>query len=231
MNELAETSTLDLTPLWITLQVSSLTVIVLLILGTPIAWWLAFTRSRFKIPVESVTALPLVLPPTVLGFYLLVFMGSNGPAGQIWTSLTGQPLAFSFTGLIVASCIYSLPFVVQPLQAAFESMDKRSIEAAWTLGASQLRTFIHVVIPQVRRGLLTAVVLGFAHTMGEFGVILMVGGNIPGETQVVSIAIYEQVETLNYGSAHRLSAGLLLFSFLVLFLVYGVNRRWHIELK
>lgn len=231
MTGLSETGSLDLTSLWITLQVASLTVVILLIVGTPIAWWLAFTRSRFKIPVESVTALPLVLPPTVLGFYLLVFMGSNGPAGQLWSSLTGHPLAFSFSGVVIASCIYSLPFVVQPLQAAFESMDKRAIEAAWTLGASRVRTFIQVVIPQIRRGLLTAVVLGFAHTLGEFGVILMVGGNIPGETQVVSIAIYEQVETLNYSAAQALSAGLLVFSFLVLILVYGVNRRWHIELK
>ena len=231
MNGITETSSLDLTPLWLTLQVASLTVVLLLIIGTPIAWWLAFTRSRFKIPMESITALPLVLPPTVLGFYLLIFMGANGPAGQFWTALTGHPLAFSFTGLVVASCIYSLPFVVQPLQAAFETMDKRAIEAAWTLGVSRIRTFIHVVIPQIRRGLLTAVVLGFAHTLGEFGVILMVGGNIPGETQVVSIAIYEQVEILNYSAAHMLSAGLLVFSFLVLLLVYGVNRHWHMEIK
>jgi molybdate transport system permease protein len=231
MTGLSEAGKLDLTPLWITLQVASLTVLLLLIIGTPIAWWLAFTRSRLKIPLESVTALPLVLPPTVLGFYLLIFMGANGPAGQAWTSFTGQPLAFSFAGLVFASCIYSLPFVVQPLQAAFEGMDKRAIEAAWTLGASRVRAFIQVVIPQIRRGLLTAVVLGFAHTLGEFGVILMVGGNIPGETQVVSIAIYEQVEILDYSAAHRLSAGLLLFSFLVLMLVYGVNRRWHIDLK
>lgn len=231
MTGLGETGSLDLTPLWITLEVASLTVVILLIVGTPIAWWLAFTRSRFKIPVESVTALPLVLPPTVLGFYLLIFMGAKGPAGQLWTSFTGHPLAFSFAGVVIASCIYSLPFVVQPLQAAFESMDKRAIEAAWTLGASRVRTFIQVVIPQIRRGLLTAVVLGFAHTLGEFGVILMVGGNIPGETQVVSIAIYEQVETLNYTAAQELSAGLLMFSFMVLVFVYGVNRRWHIELK
>jgi molybdate transport system permease protein len=172
-----------------------------------------------------------VLPPTVLGFYLLLAMGANGAAGQFWTSLTGHPLAFSFAGLVVASCVYSLPFVVQPLQAAFESLDKRTVEAAWTLGASRVRTFVHVVVPQIRRGLLTAVVLGFAHTLGEFGVILMVGGNIPGETQVVSIAIYEQVEMLDYAQAHKLSAGLLLFSFLVLVLVYGVNRRWHTEMK
>lgn len=228
---MTEVAGLDMQPLWITLQLASLTVLVLLLVGTPLAWWLAFTRSRFKIPMESVTALPLVLPPTVLGFYLLVFMGANGAGGQFWTAMTGHPLAFSFMGLVFASCIYSLPFVVQPLQAAFEGMDRRAVEAAWTLGASRSRTFIQIVIPQVRRGLLTAVVLGFAHTLGEFGVILMVGGNIPGETQVVSIAIYEQVEALNYGAAQQLSAGLLLFSFVVLLLVYGVNRHWHTELK
>jgi molybdate transport system permease protein len=228
---MTEVTGLDMQPLWITLQLASLTVLVLLLVGAPLAWWLAFTRSRFKIPMESITALPLVLPPTVLGFYLLIFMGANGAGGQFWTAMTGHPLAFSFMGLVFASCIYSLPFVVQPLQAAFEGMDRRAVEAAWTLGASRSRTFIQIVIPQVRRGLLTAVVLGFAHTLGEFGVILMVGGNIPGETQVVSIAIYEQVEALNYGAAQQLSAGLLLFSFIVLLLVYGVNRHWHTELK
>ena len=228
---MTEVTSLDMEPLWITLQLASITVLILLLVSAPLAWWLAFTRSRFKIPMESVTALPLVLPPTVLGFYLLVFMGANGAGGQFWTAMTGHPLAFSFVGLVFASCIYSLPFVVQPLQAAFEGMDRRAVEAAWTLGASRSRTFIQIVIPQVRRGLLTAVVLGFAHTLGEFGVILMVGGNIPGETQVVSIAIYEQVEALNYEAAQHLSAGLLLFSFIVLLLVYGVNRHWHTELK
>lgn len=221
------TASMDLTPVWISLQVSALTVFCLLIIGMPIAWWLAHTHSRLKIPIEAVTALPLVLPPTVLGFYLLLFLGPNGPAGQLWISLTGSPLAFSFSGLIIASCVYSLPFVVQPLQAAFETMDKRSIEAAWTLGASRFKTFLLIIIPQIRRGLLTAIVLGFAHTLGEFGVVLMVGGNIPGETQVISIAIYEMVEILDYESAHKLSVGLLLFSFVVLFLVYGVNRQWH----
>jgi molybdate transport system permease protein len=218
---------LDLVPLWITLKLAALTVCSLLLISMPLAWWLAATRSRFKVPVEAVTALPLVLPPTVLGFYLLLLLGPNGPAGQAWIALTGSPLAFSFGGLLLASCVYSLPFVVQPLQAAFESMDRRSVEAAWTLGASRTRTFLLVVLPQIRRGLLTAVVLGFAHTLGEFGVVLMVGGNIPGETQVVSIAIYERVEILDYVAAHKLSAGLLVFSFLVLFMVYGINRRWH----
>jgi molybdate transport system permease protein len=202
---------------------------VLLVLSMPLAWWLAYTRSRFKVPIEALTALPLVLPPTVLGFYLLLLLGPNGPAGQMWIYLTGAPLAFSFSGLIVASCVYSLPFVVQPLQAAFESMDRRSVEAAWTLGASRSKTFVLIIIPQIRRGLLTAIVLGFAHTLGEFGVVLMVGGNLPGETQVVSIAIYELVEILNYQAAHALSAGLLIFSFSVLFMVYGINRHWYGE--
>ena len=221
----------DMQPIWLTLQLASITVLVLLVLSTPIAWWLAHTKSKLKVPLEAVTALPLVLPPTVLGFYLLVFMGANGPLGQLWIHVTGHPLSFSFIGLVVASCIYSLPFVVQPLQAAFESLDRHAIEAAWTLGASRSKTFLTVIVPQARRGLLTAIVLGFAHTMGEFGVVLMVGGNIPGQTQVVSIAIYENVETLAYGTAHAMSAGLLVFSFTVLFLVYGVNRRWHFGLQ
>jgi molybdate transport system permease protein len=167
----------------------------------------------------------------VLGFYLLIFMGPQGAAGSVWQSLTGQPLAFTFSGLVLASCIYSLPFVVQPLQAAFETLDRRAVEAAWTLGASRVYTFATVIVPQVRRGLLTAVVLGFAHTLGEFGVVLMVGGNLPGETQVISVAIYEQVELLNYDVAASLSAGLLLFSFLVLLTVYSLNSRWYVELK
>ncbi|MGB0723631.1 MAG: molybdate ABC transporter permease subunit [Gammaproteobacteria bacterium] len=210
----------------LTLQLAALTVLILLLLGGPLAWWLAHTRSRLKTPIEAITALPLVLPPTVLGFYLLILLGPKGPLGALSVALTGAPLAFSFAGLLIASCLYSLPFVVQPLQAAFEGMDRRVVEAAWTLGASRLRAFFTMVIPQIRRGLLTAVVLGFAHTLGEFGVVLMVGGNIPGETQVVSIAIYEYVEILEYGMAHTLSLGLLLLSFLVLTIVYGVNRRW-----
>jgi molybdate transport system permease protein len=154
-------------------------------------------------------------------------MGSQGPLGTFWIELTGRPLSFSFTGLVVASCVYSLPFVVQPLQAAFENLDRYAIEAAWTLGASKLKSFFTIALPQARHGILTAIVLGFAHTLGEFGVVLMVGGNIRGETQVVSIAIYEQVETMDYSSAHVLSIGLLLFSFMVLFIVYGANQRWH----
>lgn len=223
MNE----ETLDLQPIWLTLELAAITVCMLLLLGLPLAWWLSRTDSPMKTPVEAVTALPLVLPPTVLGFYLLILMGADGVLGQWWTQLTGHPLSFSFTGLVVASCVYSLPFVVQPLQAAFESLDRHAVEAAWTLGASRFKTFYSIILPQARRGLLTAIVLGFAHTMGEFGVVLMVGGNIPGQTQVLSIAIYEQVETMSYHSAHMMSVGLLIFSFLVLFLVYGINRRWH----
>ncbi|MCG6862679.1 MAG: molybdate ABC transporter permease subunit [Chromatiaceae bacterium] len=222
---------LDLTPVWLSMKLAGVTVALLVVLGIPLAWWLARTRSPFKIPVEALTALPLVLPPTVLGFYLLVLLGSSGPAGQIWTRITGHPLAFSFTGLVIASCVYSLPFVVQPLQAAFEALDRRAVEASFTLGASRTRTFLRVVLPGIRRGLITAMVLGFAHTLGEFGVVLMVGGNIPGETQVVATAIYEYVEILDYDAAGALSAGLLGFSFLVLLLVYGANRRWHAELK
>ncbi len=231
MIESVNTGALDLAPVWLTLKLSAVTVAVLLVLSLPLAWWLAFTRSKFKVPVEAVTALPLVLPPTVLGFYLLVFLGPNGPAGQFWNSIAGHPLAFSFTGLVIASCLYSLPFVVQPLQAAFESLDRKAVEAAWTLGANTLRTFFTIIIPQARRGFLIAIVLGFAHTMGEFGVVLMVGGNIPDETQVVSIAIYEQVEMLNFQAAEQLSTGLLVFSFLVLVMVYSINRQWGRGLK
>lgn len=218
-----------LEPVWLSLRLSLTTVLILLLLGVPLAWWLANTRSRWKTPLEAVTALPLVLPPSVLGFYLLVFMGPQGAAGALWQTLAGHPLAFSFAGLVVASCIYSLPFVVQPLQSAFETLDRRAVEASWTLGASAAYTFITVIVPQARRGLLTAIILGFAHTLGEFGVVLMVGGNIPGETQVVSVAIYEQVELLDYDVAGTLSAGLLLFSFVVLVVVYSMNRRWYVE--
>ena len=221
----------DLQPVWLTLQLSSITVIVLLIIGMPVAWWLSGTRSRLKIPIEAITALPLVLPPTVLGFYLLVLLGTNGVLGQGWIALSGHPLSFTFTGLVIASCIYSLPFVVQPLQAGFEAIDRHTSEAAWMLGASRLKTFFTIVLPQARRGLLTAIVLGFAHTMGEFGVILMVGGNIPGKTQVISIAIYEQVEQMSYMTAHILSLSLLVFSFVVLVVVYSINRRWHFRMS
>ncbi|MDX1811267.1 MAG: molybdate ABC transporter permease subunit [Gammaproteobacteria bacterium] len=218
-----------LTPLVLTLKLALVTVFILFIIGMPLAWWLAETRSRFKPLLESITALPLVLPPTVLGFYLLILLGQNGVLGGFWFNLTGSQLAFSFLGLVIASCLYSLPFVVQPLQTAFEKLDKKSIEAAYTLGASPQRTFVRVVLPMIRRGLITALVLGFAHTIGEFGVVLMVGGNIPDETQVMSIAIYEAVETMDYTAAHWMSAGLLVFSLLVLFSVYALNKKWSVH--
>ena len=215
---------IDLGPLWLTLHLAAVTTAILLVLGTPLAWWLATTRSRVKPLVEAVTALPLVLPPTVLGFYLLILLSPSAPIGGAWVSLTGEALTFSFTGLVVASLLYSLPFMVQPLQAAFERVGPLPMEAAASLRASRLDAFFTVAVPLSARGFLTAAVLTFAHTIGEFGVVLMIGGNIPGETRVISIAIYEQVETLRYAEAHVLSAGLLVFSFVVLATVYAVNR-------
>lgn len=215
----------DLGPLFLTLRLAALTTLLLLLLGTPLAWWLAHTRSRWKAPIEALTALPLVLPPTVIGFYLLVLLNPTAPLGRWWVQLTGQTLTFSFSGLVVASLIYSLPFTVQPLQAAFELVGRRPLEAAATLRASPLDAFFSVASPLALRGYVTAAVLSFAHTIGEFGVVLMVGGNIPGQTKLISIQIYEQVETLRYDEAHVLSAGLMLFSFAVLMVVYTVNRR------
>lgn len=215
---------IDLGPLWLTLHLAAVTTALLLILGTPLAWWLATTRSRARPFIEAITALPLVLPPTVLGFYLLILLSPNSTLGGAWVSMTGETLTFSFTGLVVASIIYSLPFMVQPLQAAFERVGPMPMEAAASLRASRLDAFLTVAVPLSARGFLTACVLTFAHTIGEFGVVLMIGGNIPGETRVISIAIYEQVETLRYDEAHILSAGMLVFSFLVLALVYTFNR-------
>ena len=216
---------MELGPVWISLKLASVTVVVLMLLGTPLAWWLAFTRSRSRAGVEALVAMPLVLPPTVLGFYLLILLGPAGPIGSFWVEVTGTTLTFSFSGLVIASVIYSFPFAVQPLQTAFEGIGRAPLEAAATLGATPLDTFLRVASPLALRGYLSAIVLGFAHTLGEFGVVLMVGGNIPGVTKVISIAIYEQVETLNYAEAHYLSAGLLTFSFVVLLGVYVVNRR------
>jgi len=207
----------------LTLKLAALTTVILLLISTPISWWLSSTQHKSKPIIESLIALPLVLPPTVLGFYLLILLGSNGWLGQLSVYFTGQTLAFTFAGLLIASVLYSLPFVVQPLQTAFEQLNRKSVEAAYILGAYPLKVFFTIVLPQTKRGFLTATVLGFAHTVGEFGVVLMVGGNIPGETQVVSIAIYELVESLEYEAAHMLSAGLLVFSFLVLVLVYAFN--------
>lgn len=219
----------DLGPLWLTIRLAALTMAILLIIGTPVAWWLATTRSRIRSAVEAVTALPLVLPPTVLGFYLLVILSPKSPIGSAWVELTGQTITFSFTGLVIASVLYSMPFTVQPLQAAFEAIGRGPMEAAATLRASPIDAFFSVLAPMAGRGFLTASVLTFAHTIGEFGVVLMVGGNIPGQTKVISIAIYEHVETLNYASAHVLSAILLIFSFLVLLFVYVMNRRFPVH--
>jgi molybdate transport system permease protein len=220
----------DLSALLITLKLAAVTTVILLLLGIPLAWWLARTRARLKPLVETLVALPLVLPPTVLGFYLLIALGPQGPIGQLMAWLGGPQLAFSFSGLVLGSVIYSLPFVVQPLQTAFAAIDSRLLEAAATLRAHPLDRFFSLVLPLARPGLITATTLGFAHTLGEFGVVLMIGGNIPGETQVLSIAIYDHVETLAYDRAHLLSAGLLLFSFLVLFLVYRLNRQQGVRL-
>ena len=213
-------------PLWLSVQLAATTMLILIAVGTPLAWWLARTESRWKSVVQAIVALPIVLPPTVLGFYLLIVLGPNGAVGSWWVELTGEALTFSFSGLVIASCFYSLPFAVQPLLAAFESLDRHDLEAAWTLGASKLDAFFSIAVPLSARGFLGAAVLSFAHTLGEFGVVLMVGGNIPGETRVISIAIYDQVESLNYASAHRLSAILLVFAFVVLFTMFAINRRW-----
>jgi len=214
----------DLGPVWLSLALAGVTTAILLIVGTALAWWLAGTRSRAKPFVEAVTALPLVLPPTVIGFYFLIALGPASPIGSFWMQLTGDTLTFSFSGLVVASIFYSLPFTVQPLQSAFESIGRSALEAAASLRANPLDTFITVVVPVSMRSFIAAAVLTFAHTIGEFGVVLMVGGNIPGKTKVISIAIYEHVETLNYAQAHWLSAMLLLFSFAVLFVVYAFVR-------
>ena len=222
-------SLIDFQPIWLSLQLAGVTVLILLVLATPVAWWLAHTRCRLRVVVEAVVALPLVLPPTVLGFYMLILLGPNGWVGGPVQALTGSALSFSFAGLVFASCLYSLPFVVQPLHSAFESVGKIPLETAQSLGASRLDAFFSVISPLARRGYLTAVVLGFAHTLGEFGVVLMVGGNIPGKTKVISIEIYDRVEVLEYTQAHTLSAGLLIFSFLVLVMVYSINRRLPVQ--
>ena len=216
----------DLIALGVTLKLAGLTTLILLLVGTPLAWWLSRTRWRFRFLIEALVALPLVLPPTVLGFYLLIALGPHGPIGGLMESIGAQPLAFTFTGLVIGSVFYSMPFVIQPLQGAFTAIGRRPLEVAATLRASPLDRFFTVAVPLARPGFLTAAVLGFAHTIGEFGVVLMIGGNIPGQTQVLSIAIYDHVETLEYAHAHWLSGGLLILSFLLLMVVYGLNRRF-----
>ena len=215
----------DWQTLTLTLQVAALTTGTLLVLGTPLAWWLAHSRSWFKQPVTVLVAMPLVLPPAVLGFYLLVLMGPHGPIGQ-WTQAMGLGvLPFTFAGLVVASTVYSMPFMVQPLHNAFEALGQRPLEVAASLRSSPMDSFVHVVLPLCRPAFITGTVMSFAHTMGEFGVVLMVGGNIPGVTRVVSVQIYDHVEAMEYGDAHRLSAILLVFSFAVLLLLYSYNAR------
>ena len=213
----------DLAAIVLTLKLATVTTVLLLLIGTPIAWWLARTRSAWKGAVGAVVALPIVLPPTVIGFYLLVVMGPNGPVGQLTQSLGLGVLPFTFSGLVVASVFYSMPFVVQPIQNAFEAIGERPLEAAATLRASPVDTFFSVALPLARPGYLTATVLGFAHTVGEFGVVLMIGGNIPDKTRVVSVQIYNHVEALEYAQAHWLAAGMVAFSFVVLLLLYTLN--------
>ena len=215
----------DLQAIWLTSKLALSTTVVLLLLGTPVAWWLARTRSRWRAPVAAVVALPLVLPPTVLGFYLLVVFGPHGWGGQVTQALGLGLLPFTFGGLLVGSILYSLPFAVQPLQAAFEAVGRRPLEAAATLRASPFDSFVHVVLPLARTGIVQAAVLTFAHTVGEFGVVLMIGGNIPERTRVVSTQIYGHVEALEYAQAHWLSAAMVLFSFAVLLALAVLNRR------
>ena len=217
---------MSLGPLWLSVQLAAVTMLLLLVIATPLGWWLAKSKSKLRPAVQAIVALPIVLPPTVLGFYLLILLGPAGAIGGWWLSLTGNALTFSFAGLVIASRVYSLPFAVQPIMSAFESVPKGELEAARTLGASPRDAFFSVALPQSMRGYLNAAVLSFAHTLGEFGVVLMVGGNIPGETRVISIDIYDKVESLNYTAAHQLSATLLVFAFLVLLAMFVVNRRW-----
>ncbi len=213
----------DLGAIWLTLKLAGVTTLLLLLIGTPIAWWLARTRSVWKGPVGAVVALPIVLPPTVIGFYLLLLMGPNGPVGRFteWAGIGLLP--FSFGGLVVASVFYSMPFVVQPIQNAFEAIGERPLEAAATLRASPLDAFFSVAVPLAKPGFLTATILGFAHTVGEFGVVLMIGGNIPDKTRVVSVLIYDHVEALEYAQAHVLAGGMVVFSFIVLLALYMLN--------
>lgn len=210
----------------LTLRLGAISTLVLLIIGLPLAWWLARLESRIKPLLEAVVALPLVLPPVVLGFYLLIAFSPQGPLGSLWMRLTGEPLAFTFFGLIVGSVIYSLPFVIQPIQKAFEGLDTGLLEAARLMGAGPLDRFFTVVLPLSLPQIITAACLGFAHTLGEFGVVLMIGGNIPGETRVISLALFDAVEVQQFDVAHQLAGGLLVFSLLLLAFVYNLNRRF-----
>lgn len=216
----------DINALLLTIKLSSVTTIILLGLGLPFSWWLATSKWRFKFIIEAGIAMPLVLPPTVLGFYLLTLLNPNGYIGKVVTFMGGPNLVFSFWGLVIGSIIYSAPFVIGPLRDTFSAIGKAPLEAASTLAASPFDAFLSVILPLARPGIITASVLGFAHTLGEFGVVLMIGGNIPGETKVLSIAIYDHVEQLNYTAAHSLSAILVTFSLILLICVYGFNKRF-----
>ena len=216
-------SSADLAAIWLTLRLAGVTTIFLLLIGTPIAWWLANTRSWWRAPVSAIVAMPLVLPPTVLGFYLLLAMGPHGPIGKLTLALNLGTLPFTFWGLVVGSIIYSMPFVVQPIQNAIEAIGRRPLEVAATLRASPWDAFWTVVVPLARPGFLTAAILGFAHTVGEFGLVLMIGGNIPGATRVVSVQIYDHVEALEYTQAHWLATAMVMFSFLTLLVLYVIN--------
>jgi molybdate transport system permease protein len=215
---------MDWTAIWVSVRLSIATMAVLLIVGVPIAYWTAFSRWRFKFLVEAIVALPLVLPPTVLGFYLLVTLGSGGLVGRLYARIAGGGLAFTFKGLLIASVIYSLPFAVQPFSAAFASVDHRLLETSWSLGVSRSATFRRIVVPLSMRGLVTGMVLSFAHTLGEFGVVLMVGGNLPGVTRTASISIYDSVQMLDYATASHTSLLLLIVSFAILSITYSIQR-------
>ncbi|HKW86781.1 MAG TPA: molybdate ABC transporter permease subunit [Nitrospiraceae bacterium] len=213
------------TAIGVTLKLATLTALILVLIGLPLAYWLSFSRWRWKFLAESVVALPLVLPPTVLGFYILVAIGPHSPLGRFYTSLVGHPLPFTFEGLLFASILYSLPFAVQPFATAFDQVDRRLIEASWTLGVSRVKTFFKLIVPLSVAGVVTGFVLSFAHTLGEFGVVLMVGGNIEGETRTVSIDIYDEVQALNYAGAAKTALFLLAISYSVLLAVYALNRK------
>lgn len=216
---------IDWQTFWLTLQLASAVSAILLILGLPLAYWIAFSNRRWKFLIESIVALPIVLPPTVLGFYVLVVLGPRSPLGRWWIALTGHTLAFTFTGLVIGSILYSLPFAVQPFGASFASVDRKLIAASATLGASSLRTFFRVIVPLSMPGLVTGTALSFAHTMGEFGVVLMVGGNIPGVTRTVSIDIFDRVQASDYAGANGTALVLLIFCFVILAVVHGINRK------
>ncbi len=218
----------DLLSLWITVKLATVTTLVLIIIGTPIAWWLAHSKSFMSRLAEPVIALPVVLPPTVVGFYLLIAFSPDHFFGQLWLATTGTTLAFSFSGLVIGSVIYSMPFYVQPLQVSFSTLQDELVEAAATLGAGPMDRFFNLIVPLCRRGFMIAICLAFAHTIGEFGIVLMIGGNIPDETRVLSIALFDHVESLEYARAHTLAAGLLVFSFVLLLILYSVNHRWQL---